>query len=315
MKKKLRLLFVTDMHGSEGVWRKFLNASAMLKVDLAICGGDLTGKMLVPVVNNGDGTYTYYFLGKTHTVGEKGIPKAFKEIVGIGYYPIKLSREEYEAMRNDPELQKRTFTRVMMEGVDRWLSLVREKVPSNTVVMVCPGNDDRFEIDEVVAKHSEVVNGEGRVVEVKGYEIISSGWTNPTPWKTAREEPDEKLEKRLRSYISKLSDVESSIFNFHAPPYQSQIDSAPLLDENFNPVLRGGRVVMVPVGSKAVRKVIEEYQPLIGLHGHIHESSGSIKIGRTWCVNPGSEYAEGILRGFLIELDGLKIRRLQRIEG
>ncbi|RLG63511.1 hypothetical protein DRO02_06455 [archaeon] len=71
---------------------------------------------------------------------------------------------------------------------------------------------------------------------------------------------------------------------------------------------------MTHAGSKSVRYVIEKYQPLVSLHGHIHESFGFCKIGRTYCVNPGSEYAEGILRAFLVEIDGKKVKRLQRIE-
>ena len=147
------------------------------------------------------------------------------------------------------------------------------------------------------------------------HEMISTGWVNPSPWKTAREEEDDKLEARLEKCISKVKDKSSAIFNFHAPPFQSKLDEAPLLDKDLNPIIQGGSVVMVSVGSKAVRKMIEKYQPLIGLHGHIHESSGSMKIGRTHCVNPGSEYAEGILRAFLIELKGNEILILQRIEG
>jgi hypothetical protein len=57
---------------------------------------------------------------------------------------------------------------------------------------------------------------------------------------------------------------------------------------------------MISVGSKAVRAAIEKYQPLVGLHGHIHESRSAQKIGRTTCINPGSEYGEGILRGCLV---------------
>ena len=145
--------------------------------------------------------------------------------------------------------------------------------------------------------------------------MVSCGWVNPSPWKTAREEEEDKLEERLEKYISQAKNKETAIFNFHAPPYQTKLDEAPLLDANLNPVIQGGSVVLVPVGSKAVRKMIEKYQPFLALHGHIHESCGSMKIGKTYCANPGSEYAEGILRAFLIEFKGNHISKLQRIEG
>ena len=311
-----RILFVTDMHGSEGVWRKFLNASAMLKVDWAICGGDLTGKMLVPIVKRKDGKYSYYHLKKTHVVEESEIEKAMKEIRGIGYYPYLTDEDEYEEMVKDPKKVEEVFQEVMASTLKEWFNLIPEKLPESTRVVVCPGNDDRPVIDEVVNSHKHVINGEGKVIEIDdSHEMVSCGWVNPSPWKTSREEEEDKLEERLEKYISHVKNVENAIFNFHAPPYQSKLDEAPLLDKDLNPVIQSGRVIMVPVGSKAVRKMIEKYQPFLGLHGHIHESAGCIKIGKTYCVNPGSEYAEGILRAFLIEFKGNKISRLQRIEG
>lgn len=311
-----KILFATDMHGSEGAWRKFLNASAMLKVNVAICGGDLTGKMIVPIIEKSDGKYNYYFMGKTHTIESKDLEKAFKDVRGIGYYPYQTTESEYEEMRQNSTKVDDVFHKVMEATLKNWLDLIRQKVPNETQVIVCPGNDDRTLVDDAINNHKDVINAEGKVIKIdEMHELISTGWVNPSPWKTAREEEDDKLEVRLEKYISQLKDTNSAIFNFHAPPFESKLDEAPLLDKDLNPIIQGGRVVMVPVGSKAVRKLIEKYKPLLGLHGHIHESSGSIKIGKTHCVNPGSEYAEGILRAFLIELKGNQITKLQRIEG
>ena len=310
------ILFATDMHGSEGAWRKFLNASAMLKVNVAICGGDLTGKMIVPIIERSDGKYNYYFMGKIYTIESKDLEKAFKDVRGIGYYPYQTTESEYEEMRQNSTKVDDVFHKVMEATLKNWLDLIRQKVPNETQVIVCPGNDDRTLVDDVINNHKDVINAEGKVIKIdEMHELISTGWVNPSPWKTAREEDDDKLEVRLKKYISQLKDTNSAIFNFHAPPFESKLDEAPLLDKDLNPIIQGGRVVMVPVGSKAVRKLIEKYKPLLGLHGHIHESSGSIKIGKTHCVNPGSEYAEGILRAFLIELKGNQITKLQRIEG
>ncbi len=314
--KTTRILFATDMHGSEGVWRKFLNASAMLKVDVAICGGDLTGKMIVPIVEHKNGKYSYYHLKKTYTIDSSEIEKAMKDIKGIGYYPYVTTESEYEEMTKNPKKVDEVFHKVMLSTLKDWFDLIPEKLPKETRVIVCPGNDDRFPVDDLVNNHKHVINGEGKVIEIDDqHEMVSCGWVNPSPWKTTREEEEDKLEERLEKYISQLKNVENAIFNFHAPPYQTKLDEAPLLDKDLNPIIQGGRVIMVPVGSKAVRKMIEKYQPFLGLHGHIHEASGSMKIGRTYCVNPGSEYAEGILRAFLIEFKGNKIIRLQRIEG
>jgi len=311
-----KILFATDMHGSEGTWRKFLNASAMLKVNFAICGGDLTGKMIVPVVEGKDGKYTYYLMGKIHVTNSEGLENAFKDVRGIGYYPHRTNEDEYKQMTENPKKVDEVFENVMTSTLKRWFDLVPEKISQETKVVVCPGNDDRFLVDGLIGSHKDIINAEGKAIDIdESHEMVSCGWVNPSPWKTAREEEDDQLEKRLEKYISMLKNVKTAIFNFHAPPYQSKLDEAPLLDKDLNPIIQGGSVVMVPVGSKAVKKMIEKYQPFLGLHGHIHESSGSIKIGRTYCVNPGSEYAEGIIRAFLIEFKGDKLVRLQRIEG
>jgi len=311
-----RLLFATDMHGSEGTWKKFLNAAAMLKVNVAICGGDLTGKMLVPIIERSDGKLTYYLMKETHVINSSELDKAFKDIRGIGYYPCQTSESEYKEMKQNPAKVDEFFHNCMTATLRSWFDLVRQKVPSETKVIVCPGNDDRTLVDDTIENHKDIVNAEGKVINIDDmHEMVSSGWVNPSPWKTAREEDDDKLETRLEKYISQLKDPSSAIFNFHAPPIGSKLDEAPLLDKDLNPIISSGNVVMVPVGSKAVRNMIKKYQPLIGLHGHIHESSGSVRIGRTYCVNPGSEYAEGILRAFLIELKGNEILKLQRIEG
>ncbi len=304
------------MHGSEGVWRKFLNASAMLKVTVAVCGGDLTGKMIVPVIKEKSGQYRYYLMGNTHLTDSNGLEKVFKDIRGIGYYPYLTDETEYERMTKSPNKVDKAFSEVMRSTLSDWFSLIRKKLPTETRIVICPGNDDRFLVDEIADKHHDVINAEGKVIKIdESHEMISTGWVNPSPWKTAREEGDDKLERRLEKYISQLSNVETSIFNFHAPPFQTKLDEAPLLDKKLNPVVRAGNIIMVPVGSKAVRKMIEKYQPFLSLHGHIHESAGSIKIGRTSCINPGSEYAEGVLRAFQIEFKGNKITKMQRIEG
>jgi Icc-related predicted phosphoesterase len=310
-----RILFATDMHGSEGVWRKFLNASAMLNVNVAICGGDLTGKMIVPVVEQ-EGKFAYYFMGKNHVVEKPELDKTFKTIRGIGYYPYQTNEQEYDEMTQDPKKVDHVFHEVMLSTLKNWLDLVPQKVPKETRVVVCPGNDDRPDVDALVNSHGSVINGEGQILQIdEMHEMVSCGWVNPSPWKTAREEPEDKLEERLERYIAGVKNKENAIFNLHAPPFQTKLDEAPLLDADLNPIIQGGSIVMVPVGSKAVRKVIEKYKPFLALHGHIHESSGSVKIGPTHCVNPGSEYAEGILRAFLIEFTGNKISKLQRIEG
>jgi Icc-related predicted phosphoesterase len=152
------------------------------------------------------------------------------------------------------------------------------------------------------------------VVMVDDYhEMISTGWCNPTPWNTYREEPEESLFRRIDDMVKELKDVPNSIFALHAPPYDSDIDEAPELDKNMRPVDGGQK--LIHVGSSAVRDAIMKYQPLLGLHGHIHEARGASMLGRTLCINPGSEYTEGILDGAIVELDKDKVKKWIRFSG
>jgi len=189
------------------------------------------------------------------------------------------------------------------------MQLAEERLKGvNVKIYMMPGNDDLPDVASVIEKSPLVVNPEGKVVELdKGQEMISTGFSNPTPWKTPRELSEEELGNKIEEMASNVKNIENCLFNFHVPPYDSNLDSAPLLDEKLTPITGASGVVMVSVGSTAVRQAIEKYQPLMGLHGHIHESANAIKIGRTVCVNPGSYYQQGILRGYVIHLDnGLK---------
>jgi hypothetical protein len=179
---------------------------------------------------------------------------------------------------------------------------------------VSPGNDDEMEVDDVIRRAELVELGEGRMVEIEGFTMISTGWSNPTPWKTHREESEESLAERIDAMASQVPDKSHAIFNLHCPPYQSGLDEAPAIDADLR-LLHGGRALR-PVGSTAVRKAIEKHQPLISLHGHIHESKGAIKIGKTLAINPGSAYEEGMLMGAIIQLDPKKgIKSYQLVNG
>jgi len=161
------------------------------------------------------------------------------------------------------------------------------------------------EVDEIIKSSKRVLLVEGKVSSLNGHEMIASGWSNITPWATHREEDEDQLAVRYEAMISQLKDPHNSIFNIHVPPYKSGLDEAPELDKDLRPVLAGNS--MIPVGSKALREAIEKSQPLLGLHGHIHEGRGTTRIGKTLCINPGSLYEQGILQGALVALGKNKI--------
>src|SRR5581483_12282601 len=132
--------------------------------------------------------------------------------------------------------------------------------------------------------------------------VASCGDVTPTPWNTEREYSEEVLGQRLARMMDAVPPGAKVVANFHNPPYSSGLDFAAELDANLTPVLRGGRPSIVPVGSKAVRDAINKYKPVVGLHGHIHESRAAQKIGATLCLNPGSDYSADVLRGVIVDI-------------
>lgn len=299
----IRLYFATDVHGSEVCWKKFINAAKFYEAQVLILGGDMTGKAIVPIIAQANGKHKVTLL-EQETILEtrEDVTRMVQTIQNRGYYPYVTDPEETAAIAADPGRSDELFLRQAVSTVERWMDYADAKLEGSGIrCYVCPGNDDMFEIDAVIAASNSVRSVEGQVIPLdEHHEMASSGWSNPTPWETHREEPDEALEKRLEAIISKVKDVSNAVFNFHPPPYGSGLDEAPELTKDLR-VAYAGRS-MVPVGSKAVLKAIQTHKPLLTLHGHIHEGKGSRKYGRTLCLNPGSMYEQGILHGALVDL-------------
>ncbi len=309
-----KIFFATDLHGSEMCWRKFLNAAKFYDAEILICGGDMTGKAIVPIVQE-NGHYTVTLGGETQSVEAAQVADVEAQIRRKGYYPLQMSLERLHELDQDPAKRTQTFQQVMLDGVDRWMGMAADKLRGTGIrIFVCPGNDDEMEVDDVIRRSDVVELGEGRVVEIEGWSMISTGWSNHTPWNTHREETEEKLGERIEAMASQVSDASKAIFNLHCPPFKSGLDEAPAIDADLR-LLHGGRALR-PVGSTAVREAIERHQPLISLHGHIHESKGAVKIGKTLSINPGSSYEEGMLMGAIVQLDAKKgIKSYQLVNG
>ena len=312
-----RIYFTSDIHGSEVCWKKFLNAAKFYKADISIMGGDITGKLIIPIVEEGNGTYEARAFGRDEVLkSQKEVEELEAKIKSTGYYPYLCGKAEYEELENSQAKLDKLFDKLILEGIRKWMELAEKKLDGKVKVFVSPGNDDRFIIDPLLDASKKIINPEERLVEVDKYhKMITSGWVNPTPWNTAREEPEEKLVKRFEKLFKLAEDYDHLIANLHPPPFKSGLDTAPKLDKTLKPVVQGGAQVMEPVGSTSCYNLLRKYQPKLGLHGHVHESAGIAKIGKTLCVNPGSEYGEGILRGFLVDLEKDKISKYWRVEG
>ncbi len=313
-----RIFYVTDLHGSEICWKKFLNAGAFYEADVVILGGDITGKAMVPIVQRPTGSWEASLQDHREVLASESEVQAFElRVQNRGYYPIRVSEEEYRALQEDEDLVDKRFKEVMVEGIERWIGMAEDKLANTGIrVIACPANDDMFEIDEILRGAQVVETGdEEHPIELEGFRIVSMGWTNPTPWNTFREAEEPELATRIEHALQGAADPDHTIFNFHAPPYGSKLDNAPAL--NWDMTYVAGGQALRPVGSTSVRESIERFQPMLSLHGHIHESRGSSRIGRTLALNPGSSYEEGILQAAIVNLDTkkLKVKNYQLVNG
>ena len=241
----------------------------------------------------------------TEIATQEELEKLKKTIELMGYYWVHQTPGEYQSFKSDPKKIDTLFKDLVLQRMKEWMVLADERLKDTPYkVYMAPGNDDYFEIDEIIEDSSAIVNCNNRNVMVGEHEMVTFSFTNPTPWNTPREKPDEELEPMLEELVGKVQDKSNAIFNFHAPPYGFALDLAPELAED----LTQAADRKIHVGSRAVAKMIEKYQPLVGLHGHIHESRGVQKIHKSTIFNPGSEYSEGILKGVIIFLERGKVR-------
>ena len=303
-----KLFFATDIHGSDICWSKFLNAGKFYEADVLILGGDMTGKAVVPFIHQGGNNYRITLLEQVFDITtDEELQDMVKRVRSRGYYPYVTNPDELLDLQNKPELVHEIFLDQVLKVVQQWMDLADKKLDGTGMkVYCCPGNDDMDEVDAVVRASRCVIHAEGQVIPLDDHhEMIASGWSNRTPWDTHREEDEDQLAVRYETMISKLKDPRNAVFNVHVPPYKSGLDEAPELDKDLRPVLAGQS--LQPVGSTALREAIRKHQPLLGLHGHIHEGRGATRLGKTLCINPGSMYEQGTLLGTIVKLGKNKI--------
>ncbi len=306
-----RILYASDFHGSEAFFRKFLGAALQYRADVLIVGGDVTGKAMIPVVHQGRGRYEAHLFGRKETPDSpERLHKLTQTISNVGFYPIVLEPEEAVALEADTAHMARRFESEMIGRVRQWVSLAEETLgPRGVHLYFMPGNDDVHAVDAAIDGHEHVHNPDGcRSWIDDDHELVGVSYANMTPWKCARDLDEPDLAVKLEQAAALLEAPERAVMALHVPPFDSGLDVCPELDENLQIVARGGQVLMKPVGSPAVRATLERVQPLLALHGHIHESPGHTRIGRTLCINAGSEYAEGIMKAAVINLERERVK-------
>ena len=311
------IYYASDVHGSNRCFRKFLNAARFYRSNVLVMGGDILGKAVVFLEETRPGVYSTRDRGQQIELASGAEVEEFeKRAADMGLYPYRCTPEEARELRAGGQLEP-LFERLMRQRLQEWMALADERLArSGVACYIMGGNDDPPTVLEVLAESRLVHDPDGRVIALDDYsEMISCGWSNPTPWNTPRECSEDELAQRIERMMALVKRPESCVMNLHVPPFQSGLDDAPELDASLKVQSSFGQTRFKPVGSTAVRAAIERYQPLLGLHGHVHEAHASRKIGRTVCINPGSDYGEGILHGALITLNKGKLKGYQMVSG
>lgn len=301
----MKILFLSDIHGSSLIFEKALNAVSSYGIDILIIGGDLAGKDIRPIIG-ANGFYKTEIDDEIISVSEREIKSIKKRLEDLGHYYFLISQEEFTQLKSTPDRIMEILDEKIQERLEEWILKILDQINLNNIkVIISPGNDDIKQIDNILTKYRNrgIYTGLESSVSFKNVEIITLDYTNITPWNTERELNEKKLKKLIIEKIRGIKNIENAIFNFHCPPYKTKLDLAPQLDKDLKYDVKPGGINLVHTGSTSVFESIMEYQPLLSLHGHIHESKGFEYIGRTLSLNPGSEHEKGILNAYVIDID------------
>lgn len=316
--EEVKIFFASDLHGSTICFKKFVNSAKFYGADVLVLGGDLTGKAVIPIAEQMDGTFISFLHGETLTLKTKAeVDDFIKRNANMGFYPTVMSEAEFQRISGDQAAQDALFKKLVLERVSEWAAFAAAKLKGTDIPLVAiPGNDDFHEIDDILTSAPHFDFHEMQVCDFKGgYQMLFCGGSTPTPWDTEREYTEDQYVTRFGELIPQVADMSRCIFNVHVPPHGTTLDTCAKLDSNMQVVYEMGLPAQMHAGSTTLLQVIKEHQPLLGLHGHIHEGRASINIGKTVCINPGSVYPEGILQGAVVTLQNGEVKSVNLTQG
>ncbi len=316
--KVTRVYFASDIHGSQKCFNKFINAGKFYEADAIILGGDITGKSILHIEKQDNGSYHSNFMGIENIFYSTEEAENFaKAVKTSGFYPFVSKIDEWIAYKNDPSAMDSLFYRLMKKSLEEWMEFAELKLKNSGIkCFIMPGNDDPFSINDILKQSDYVINPDGCVVQIDDIlTMVGIGYSNPTPWDSPRECSETELEAKINLVMKDVPDSESCIFCAHVPPYNTTLDDAPKLSATLQVQSSGGQVEVAPVGSTAVLDAIHKYGFVLSLHGHIHEVHAIKNIGKTLSINPGSAYGDGILHGALVNISKNKVKSYQLVAG
>ena len=200
MARPTRILFVTDLHGSSKCFRKFVNAAPIYRADVLVLGGDVAGKAIQTIVREPNGSWRCRFIGVDYRIEDGPDLDALERLIeDHGYYPYRAEPGEVEALVANGGFEA-LFATLMEQRLEAWLSLADDRLrPSGTPLFFMLGNDDPVSLRPLLDAAPWGTHAEGRVVMLDdGYEMISWGYSNITPWHSHREQTEEQLAAALR---------------------------------------------------------------------------------------------------------------------
>lgn len=313
----IRLVQTADLHGSNAAFRKFLSAARQHQANHAIISGDLTGKAIVPIIRTNNHHEAWLFGNREVVETEAELERLRTKIGDVGMYDHVCDADEARAIQADADRLHELFVEKMNSRLSGWLTLAGEVLePAGIPLWLIPGNDDDLSVDPILAASQYARNVDKQVVELdEHHELISLGDTSMTPWECPRDYPEAHMVVAVKDLFEQVRNPAGAIVNMHCPPRDTKIDQCPALTDDLKIEFEAGQVIMGSAGSAAIRRGLEELQPVLSLHGHIHEARGTQKLGRTLCLNPGSEYAEGIMKASIVNLEPTRVKGYILISG
>jgi len=262
-----RSFFVSDLHGREGRYRRLLEAVRAERPPAVFLGGDLLPPALPDRGHGGD------FLGATL----RPQLAALRAELGDAYPELFVILGNDDPRSQEPALvegEERGLWRYVHERRIDWAGFDVYGYACTPPSPFLLKDWERYDVSR----------------------FVDPGCVSPEEgWRSVPVPPDEARWRTIAADLDALvpeGSLERAVFLFHAPPYRSALDRA---------ALDGRSVEHAPldvhVGSIAVRRFIEARQPLLALHGHVHESarltgSWRERIGRTWCLSAAHDGPE-----------------------
>jgi Icc-related predicted phosphoesterase len=163
----MKLFYATDVHGSEICWKKFINAGKFYEAELLILGGDMTGKAIIPIIDQGGGKYKVTLLDQESILeGDEAVQKMAQGIQNRGYYPYITTPDEVQEISSTPGRSDDLFLQEVTKTLVRWMEYADQKLAGTGIqCFVCPGNDDVFEVDQIIATSARI-HAEGKVIQI-----------------------------------------------------------------------------------------------------------------------------------------------------